>query len=79
MGNNGSTNDNVVSTDSYDVSARYHTVEVGKNLPKVKKNYPCSKAKDLPPADYWMKQIISQAFKKYKGVQYIMANGPCES
>jgi hypothetical protein len=66
------------STDSYDVSTRYHTVEVGKNLPKVEKNYPCNKAEDLPPANYWMEQVKSQGLKQYKGVQHIMANGPCE-
>lgn len=65
-------------TNSYEIPAGYHTVEVCKNLPKVKKNYPCKKANDLPPADYWMKQITSQDLKKYKGVQHIMANGPRE-
>jgi hypothetical protein len=79
MGNKSSTGSYDVSTDSCDVSTKYHTVEVGKNLPKVEQNYPCSKAENLPPADYWMQQMKGIWFKKYKEVQHIMANGPRES
>lgn len=67
------------STDQKPISTNYHTIEVSKNLPKVKKNYPCKKPEELPPANYWLKQMKSQELKKYKGVQHIMTNGSRES
>jgi hypothetical protein len=67
------------SIHSFDVSTKYNTVEVSKNLPKVNQDYPCNKHEHLPPVDYWMNQIKLQGLKKYKGVQHIMANGPRKS
>ncbi len=79
MGNKSSTDKNPISTDTCDISTKYHTVEVSKDLPNVNKNYPCDKPKDLPPSKYWMNQIKLQESKKYKEIQHIMANGPRES
>jgi hypothetical protein len=68
-----------VSTFSNDVSTKYHTVNVCANLPKVGKNYPCNKAEDLPPADYWKEQMSSNNNAPLGKVQHIVANGPRES
>ena len=60
-------------------STKYHTVNVCVNLPKVAKNYPCNEAKDLPPGDYWHKQLGSWDNPTFDRIQHIMANGPCKS
>jgi hypothetical protein len=66
------------STANNEASTKYHTVNVCANLPKVEQNYPCNKAEDLPPADYWTTQIQSRDYRTLKKVQHIMANGPRE-
>lgn len=62
----------IVSSLNNEVSTEYHTVTVGGNLPKVEKNYPCNKAEDLPPVDYWKKRVESDDLPPLGKIQHII-------
>jgi hypothetical protein len=77
-----------MSMDASAANEQFHTVVIRGDLPTIKKQYEADTPKDLPPADYWIHEIINDIAgddrwsnriepSRFK-VQHTISNGPCE-
>ncbi len=76
-----------VTTEASASNEQFHTVVIRGNLPRIKKDYDVGKSKQLPEADYWIKEVInditgnnwSRNIEPSRfNVQHMISNGPCE-
>jgi hypothetical protein len=76
-----------VTTEVSTSNEQFHTVVIRGDLPRIKKDHDVGKSKQLPEADYWIKEVINDiAGDNWRhniepsrfNVQRMISNGPCE-
>ena len=76
-----------VTTEASALNEQFHTVVIRGNLRRIEKGYDVGKPKELPEANYWIKEVINDIASndghrniepsRFK-VQHTISNGPCE-